>query len=198
MEIPLADGPVPLAKQAAQYCLIDFNNYAALSQIPQKASGWYATFPWYEQTCGSHLAQVRPYGRNYYYLTTEESGTCTHSAGYIGYGAIAGPTYCKNPRDAALFPRRAGNGSVTDKDLGLEVTVQAGGYWKNLDINNLKVLEGPVVVYGYRSGQGWWYWGPLGAGDWYWTNGQNVSQMRIHSWNNQGMYVVDNIRITGY
>lgn len=189
-------GTAALPKVAAQSCMVDFNSSIGLSNMSDRAYTAYATAPWYYQPCGNgYNTYVIPINRNFYYLTTEASGTCPGTYGKIGYGTY---TNCQNQANAAYFPRRASNGSTTDGVLGLWAYMYQGNTSKSFNLNSLRVVSGSVYVYAYRNGIGWWWWGPLtGNINWTFPNGQNVREVKIHASDNANVYVVDDISLTG-
>ena len=68
----------PLLKTAAA-CDVNFNSYAGLNSMADKANAYYATAPWYSQTCGTNIAYVVPTTYQYYYLEPELTNHCRAS-----------------------------------------------------------------------------------------------------------------------
>jgi hypothetical protein len=197
-EQPVVQDPPALPKAAAvagTSCLVDFNSVSALSAMPDHAYAYYATYPWYTQPCANgYTATVLPVNYGSYYLTSEVP-TCASAPNGMGTPA----TYpCKNVKDAALYPRRAANATLTTADLGLNIQTYRYGVFKNFDLNSISVFEGPVSIYVFRADiNGWWYWDLPAA---YWTfpyNATNLKQMQVFGKNKYGMFSVDNIQLTG-
>lgn len=176
-------------------CIIDFNSGKGLAHMADRAYTAYATSPYYIQPCFPYYAFVTPVGRNYYYLPTEASGTCPGSYGNIGYGSVLN---CQNQQDAANFPRYASNGSTTDGDLGISVTLPQDGINHNFKLSYFFARSGSIAVYAYRVGIGWWVWTPINVapGFFSFTNADNVTEVHFHSSDSRSIFQVDNISIT--
>jgi len=190
-----AESGAPLPKTAATSCIVNFNSYAGLDNMADKAYTGFAVAPWYHQPCAnSYKTYVIPINYSFYLLPTEASGTCPGAYGKIGTGSILN---CQNQSSGANWPRRGSNGSTTYGDLGLWFYMYQGNTSKNFNFNSIKVVSGTVTIYGHLSNGSWWYWSPLTAGTWNIANGTNLSEIQVFSLNNAGVYYVDDVNLTG-
>jgi hypothetical protein len=194
---PVPSQSIAAPKSAANpACIINFNSSKGLSHMSDAAYAYYALSPYYMQPCFPYYAFVTPINRNYYYLPTEASNTCPGDFAMIGTGSIFD---CQNQQYAANWPRFASNGSTTDGDMGLSITLPQDGINHNFRLNYIFDRSGSLAVYAYRVGIGWWVWTPINVapGFFAFSNVENVTEVQIFSSDFQSIFEVDNISITG-
>lgn len=197
--VSIQSKPQVLAKAAERVsCRVDFDDYWSLSAIPKHANSFYALAPYYSEPCPSdYKAYAIPSKGSYYYLVPDD-GTVPCTGSGDNFGTWNSGFRCVDQYDAALKPRMFSNGSTTDGDLANIIYMMNGNNTpKNFDLQAITLKAGKVIVYGYRVGIGWWWWGMLAGPNTYAfpTTAQNLSQIRFIHQDNNGVYKVDNIEL---
>lgn len=192
-----------VAKSAAYpACLIDFASTSGLSYMADHAYTGYATSPYYFQPCMPQNAFVTPSGASYFWMGTEASGTCPGAYGKIGYGTPnVDPNVCRYQKDAALYPRYAGNGSSAFGNVGLTVQMlDAATNPKLFSATVFFARKGRIKVYGYKPiSKTWVVWGPFTQTPALYglQNATNLSALQFFASDLASEFQVDNISIRG-
>jgi hypothetical protein len=162
---------VSTASQAqAAACTIQFNSRAGLNNMSDQARASIATYPWYDQVCGTHTLFFIPLDDSHYHLGFEDPtiGACFINS---GYGRLINGV-CTQP-DWAGENRFAMAHSATEH-IGFYP-----GNGQTFNMGNFLIKGTQPATVAFLQNGVWWQWTSLPPGFWNLSQASGVLQVNV-------------------